>query len=442
MTTQEIKKMSGEYNMYTWNKQKGYDPIVVDRAEGVYYWDTDGVRWTDLSSQLVCVNIGFHNEHIIQAIKDQADQFAYVAPRHTYEKRAQLAKMIIDRAPKNMAKVMFTLGGADSNEYAIRMAMVYTGRPKVLSKYKSYHGSLWGSGSLTGQAHRAAPYPTAGFVHFPAPHMYECDVKFETEEEYTDYFLKQLKNTIENERPEQIAAIFLETVPGSNGCQIYPKGYLKGVRELCDKHGILMVCDEVMAGFGRCGTWFACEAFDVEPDIITCAKGINSGYAPLGGVIISKKLAEFFDDYVLPAGLTYNAHALGVAAAIANIEEYERLNVLDNVKKMGKILGEALEEMKRKHPCVGDVRYIGLHSAIEFSKNRKTHEPLIASDGGDFMHDVGPALKKRHMTTVGFDNCMMFCPALTVTEEELREMIAGVDDMLGDFDHLADPIEG
>ena len=440
MTTNEIKKMSGDYNLYTWNKQKGYDPIVFDHGKGVYYWDTDGTRWTDLSSQLVCVNIGFGNEHIIQAIKDQAEQFAYCAPRHTYEKRGQLAKMIIDRAPENMAKVMFTLGGADSNESAIRIAQLYTKKQKILSKYRSYHGSLWGSGSLTGQAHRAAPYPTAGFVKFPAPHMYECDIHFETEEEYTKHFLYQLENVIQNERADQIAAIFLETVPGSNGCQIYPKGYLKGVRALCDKYGILMVCDEVMAGFGRCGTWFACEAFDIQPDIITCAKGINSGYAPLGGVIVSKDIASFLDDNVLVAGLTYNAHALGVAAAIANIEEFERLNVLDNVAKMGKILGEALEEMKKKHPCVGDVRYIGLHSSIEFTKNRKTHEPLVDTDGGDFMHAIGPALKKRHMTTVGFDNCMMFCPALTVTEEELREMIAGVDDMLGDFDHLADPV--
>lgn len=176
-----------------------------------------------------------------------------------------------------------------------------------------------------------------------------------------------------------------------------------------------------------------------EPDIITCAKGINSGYAPLCGVIISKKLAEYFDDYVMPAGLTYNAHALGVAAAIANIEEMERLNVMDNVAKMGKILGEGLEELKKKHPCVGDVRYIGLHSAIEFTKNRKTREPMVALDGGDIMHDVGPALKKRHMTTVGFDACMMFCPALTVKEEELREMLAGVDDMLYEFDSRVDP---
>lgn len=434
MTTQEIKKMSGDYNIYTWNKQRGYDPIVVEKADGVYYWDKDGTRWTDISSQLVCVNLGFNNQAGIKAIQDQAAQFAYVAPRHTYEKRAQLAKMIIDRAPKNMGKVMFTLGGADSNEYAIRFAMAYTGRNKVLSKYDSYHGSLWGSGSLTGQGHRAAPQPTAGFVKFPAPHMYTCNIRFETEEEYAAHFLWQLEATIRGEGPDKVAAIFLETVSGSNGCYIYPKGYLKGVRELCDKYGILMVCDEVMAGFGRTGTWFACQQFDVEPDIITCAKGINSGYAPLGGVIMSKKLAEFFDDHVIPGGLTYNAHALGVAAAIANIEEMERLNVMDNVAKMGKILGEGLEELKAKHPCVGDVRYIGLHSAIEFTKNREKRIPMLALDGGDIMHDVAPALKKRHMTTVGFDCNMMFCPALTVKEEELREMLAGIDDMLYEFD--------
>ncbi len=434
VTTNEIKKMSGDYNLYTWNKQRGYNPIVFEKADGVYYWDHDGTRWTDLTSQLVCVNIGFNNQAIIQAIKDQADQFSYCAPRHTYEKRAQLAKMIIDRAPKNMAKVMFTLGGADSNEYAIRMAMTYTGKQKVLSKYRSYHGSTWGSGALTGQAHRSSPFPAPGFIHFPAPHMYTCDIRFETEAEYTKHFLWQLEDTILHERPEQIAALFLETVPGSNGCYIYPEGYLKGVRALCDKYGILMVCDEVMAGFGRCGDWFACNLFDVEPDIITCAKGINSGYAPLGAVIVNRKLSDFFEDTVLPAGLTYNAHALGVAAAIANINEFERLKVMDNVAAMHKVLKSGLEQIKDNHLCVGDVRCIGLHAAIEFSKDRETREPLMALDGGDFLHDLAPALAKRHMTMVGFDNTMMFCPALTVKKEELEEMIAGVDETLSDFD--------
>lgn len=434
MTTQEIKKMSGEYNIYTWSKQKGYDPIVFDHGDGVYYWDKDGTQWTDLSAQLVCVNIGFNNQAIIKAIQEQVAQFAYCAPRHTFEKRAILAKMIIDRAPKNMRKVMFTLGGADSNEYAIRMAMVYTGRPKVLSKYNSYHGSLWGSGSLTGQAHRAAPYPTAGFVHFPAPHMYNCDVCFETEEAYSAHFLWQLENTIINERPDQIAAIFLETVPGSNGCQIYPKGYLQGVRELCDKYGILMVCDEVMMGWFRCGEWFACEALDVVPDIITTAKGLTSGYAPLGAVIINDKLADFFEDTVLPAGLTYNAHALGIAAGIACINEYERLNIKENVKNLHPVLVEGLQKIKDHHPIVGDVRCIGLHSSIEFVKNRETREPAVGKDGSDFSGVAIAALKKYHMTTVGFDNCIDFSPALVVTKEQLEDMIDRIDEALKEVD--------
>lgn len=436
MTRQEIYEASKQYTLFTWAPQGGYDPIVVDKVDGVHFWDMDGTRYTDLSSQLVCVNTGFNQKEIMDAVAEQLYKFPYVAPRHTYEARAELGKVIIEEiAPKNMAKVLFGLGGADANEFAIRLAKVYTGRHKIFAKYQSYHGSTAGSGSLTGEADRSIPFaPLPGVIHFDAPHTYNYDIQFETEEAATAHFLARLEYQMKMEDPRDIAALFIETVPGSNGVQIYPKGYLQGVRELCTKYGILMVCDEVMAGFGRTGTWFACQNFDVEPDMITCAKGINSGYAPLGGVIMSKKMAEFFDDHVIPGGLTYNAHALGVAAAIANIEEMERLNVMDNVAKMGKILGEGLEALKAKHPCVGDVRYIGLHSAIEFSKNREKRIPMLALDGGDIMHDVAPALKKRHMTTVGFDCNMMFCPALTVKEEELREMLAGIDDMLYEFD--------
>lgn len=440
MTRQEIYDASKKYTLFTWTAQGGYDPIVVDKVDGVYFWDMDGKRYTDLSSQLVCVNAGMNKKEILDAIAEQLYKFPYVAPRHTYEARAELGKLIIEEiAPKNMAKVLFGLGGADANEFAIRLAKVYSGRHKIFAKYQSYHGSTAGSGSLTGESDRSIPFaPLAGVIHFDAPHTYNYDIQFATEEEATAHFLARLEYQMKMENPKDIAALFIETVPGSNGVQIYPKGYLEGVRALCSKYGILMVCDEVMAGWGRTGNWFACQGYGIEPDIITTAKGISSAYAPLSAVIISKDIADFYETTSLPAGLTYNAHALGVAAGLATIKYYQKYDLINRSKEMGKKFGEMLEALKAKHPCVGDVRYIGLYAAIELVKNKETRELLMEDDKGTpIFGAVAANLKKRGFTTVGHDNTFMFAPALTVTDEELQEMVDGVDAMLGDFDYLA-----
>lgn len=440
MTRQEILENSKQYTLFTWTAQSGYDPICVEKVDGVYFWDMDGTRYTDISAQLVCVNLGFNNEAVKEAIKAQVDQFCYVAPRHTYEARAELGRLMIEElAPKNMGRVLFSLGGADANEYALRCAMFYSGRDKVMSKYQSYHGSTWGAGGLTGEAERAAPGAgNPGFIKFIAPHTYTYDIRFKTEAEATEHFLCQLEYQIKMEGVNRIAALFIETVPGSNGVYIYPEGYLRGVRELCTKYGILMVCDEVMSGFGRCGEWFACQAYGIEPDIITFAKGVNSGYAPLGGMIVSKEISAFFENHAIPAGLTYNAHALGVAAAIANIKEYRRLNIMEHVKTLGVFFKAELQKLQEKHPCLGDARCIGLFSALELVKNKETREPLLNENGGPILGRVVAELKKRHLTTVGHDNTFMFAPALTVTKEQLIDMLAGVDEVLSVLDTLVD----
>lgn len=441
MTTQEIYDLSKKYNFFTWTSQNAAKPIVVDHTDGIYFWDTDGNKYTDINSMLSNVNIGFQNEAVIKAIQDQAEELAYIAPSFTYEKRAELGRLIIEEcAPKNMQKVLFTNGGADANEYAIRLAKAYTGREKIFSKYESYHGSTYGAAMITGEAERSSPEPgIPGFIKFLAPHAYTYDIQFDSEEEATKHFLYSLEHQIKLEGPDRIAALFIETVPGSNGVYVYPKGYLKGVRELCTKYGIVMVCDEVMAGFCRCGDWFACETYGVEPDIITCAKGINSGYAPLGGVIVNKKIAEFFDTVPLPAGLTYNAHPISVAAAIACIHEYQRLDTVSHVKKMGKLMHTRMEDMKAHHPCVGDVRNAGLLGAVELVKNKKTHEPLSqTADGTPILSAVLRDLLQHGMYTTGHNNTFKIAPALIVTEDEMNEIMDGVDKVMYDFDPFAE----
>lgn len=432
MTPEEIYEDSKKYTVFTWVAQENFKPLCIKKADGIYMWDYDGKRYTDMCSQLVNVNIGFNNKAIIKAIQDQAAELAYIAPKHTYDKRAELGKILIEEiAPKNMAKVLFTLGGADANEYAIRLAKAFTGRDKIFSKYESYHGSTYGSANLTGEAERSSPFPTIpGFIKFQPPHLYTYDLKFDSEEEATKHFLARLEYQMKMEGPESIAALFIESVTGSNGVYLYPKGYLKGVRELCTKYGILMVCDEVMAGFLRCGEWFACQAAAIEPDIITFAKGVNSGYAPLGGVLISKEISQFFDTHSLPSGLTYNSHSLGVAAAIACIKEYQRLGTKEYVQKMAPVFGEYMEDLKKKHPSIGDVRYVGIYGAIEFSKPGTNEQITKTKDGKPFLGSLVQELYKYGLATFGHNSSIMVAPALTITESEMKEMFATLDEAL------------
>lgn len=437
MTGKEISQMQTSYVLQSWSKQKSLNPIAVARAEGIYYYDFDGNRYTDMASQLVNVNTGFANAEMAAAIKAQADSYCYIAPSLASEPRARLAKTVIDKLNAQTSggygKIFFTNGGADANENAVKIARLFTGRTKVFSRYRSYHGSTYGSGNLTGEPRHFALEPAIpGFIHFFDPYIYQEAIRFESEEDATAYYIAKLREQVLYEGADRVAAIVCETITGSNGVIIPPKGYLKGVRSICDEFGICMICDEVMAGWYRTGKMFAFMNFDVEPDIISFAKGVNAGYVPLGGCIVSKKIAAFFDDHVLSCGLTYSGHPLACAAGLACQEFYEKAGIEAHVQAVGKKLGEILEALKAKHTCVGDVRYIGLFSAIELVKDRDTHEPLVpwGRDPDGIMGKIVGELKARRFMTYSHENMIIVAPPLIITEEQLAEEMTKMDEVL------------
>lgn len=434
-----IKKENLSYNLFSWSAQGKLNPIVVDRAEGIYFWDIEGKRYADMSSQLVNVNIGHGNKEVIEAIKKQADKLAYIGPSFAVDVKAEAARKILEVAPDNMGKVFFTNAGAEANENAIKIARMFTGKYKIFSGYRSFHGASYGAANLSGEIRRFASEPgIPGFVKYFNPYPYRAPIDFSSEEEVSEYYLTLLREQIEFEGPEYIAAIFQETVVGSNGVLIPPKGWLEGVRKLCDEYNILMVCDEVMAGWGRTGEWFAVDNWNVKPDIITFAKGSTCGYVPLGGVIVSKEIAEYFDDNILWCGLTYNGHPMGCAAASATIDVYKEENLIENSRNMGKVLGEILEDLKEKHPCVGDVRYIGLFAAVELVKDKKTKEPLVpyGRDPERLMKKIIGMLVERGFWTYDHDNKIMVAPPLIINEEQLRENMAIMDEVLDYVDTI------
>ncbi|MCI6498271.1 MAG: aminotransferase class III-fold pyridoxal phosphate-dependent enzyme [Lachnospiraceae bacterium] len=437
MTGTEIKETLKEYNLQSWSKQKGLNPICVEKAEGIYFWDYDGNRYSDMSSQLVNMNLGFGNKAIGDAIKAQVDQYCFVGPSYGAESRAKLAKKIIELMPDNMGKVFFTNAGADANENAVKIARMFTGRNKVFSRYRSYHGSSFGAGNLTGEPRRYTLEPgIPGFVKFFDPYVYREAIEFESEEAATKYYLTKLEEQINYEGANQVAAIVMETITGSNGVIIPPKGYLPGVRALCDKYGILMICDEVMAGWGRTGEMFAFMNFDVKPDIVTFAKGVTCGYVPLGGVVVSKKIAEYFDDNLLSCGLTYSGHPLACAAGVACVNYYEEADIIPHVKEVGKVLGERLEGFKNKFACVGDVRYIGLFSAVELVKDKTTKEPMVpyGKDPEGIMGKIVGMLKERKFMTYSHENMILVAPPLIITEEQLSEELDKMEEVLAIVD--------
>lgn len=437
MTGEAIRDTLKQYNLQSWSKQGNLNPISVAKADGIYFWDFEGNRYTDMSSQLVNLNLGFGNKSIAEAIKTQADQYCFIGPSYGAEPRAKLAEKIISLMPDNMGKVFFTNAGADANENAVKMARMFTGRNKVFSRYRSYHGSSFGAGNLTGEPRRYALEPgIPGFIHFFDPYIYREPIAFESEEAATKYYLAKLEEQIQYEKPDAIAAIVLETITGSNGVIIPPKGYLPGVRALCDQYGIMLICDEVMTGWCRTGKMFGFEHFDIKPDIVTFAKGVTCGYIPLGGVAVSKEIAEYFDDNLLSCGLTYSGHPLACAAGVACVDYYEEANILDNVKKVGELLGEQLEAMKEAHPCVGDVRYIGLFSAIELVKDKVTKEPLVpyGKDPSGLMPKIGGLLKARRFMTYTHENMIIVAPPLIITEKQLAEELVKLDEVLGIVD--------
>jgi taurine---2-oxoglutarate transaminase len=434
LTTKEIVDMNREYTFFSWSVQGQVNPIPVERAEGVYFWDTDGKRYLDFSSQLMNTNIGHQNAKVVKAIQDQAAKLCFVHPGNATDVRGLLGKKLAEVTPGDLKKTFFALGGSEANENAIKIARFYTGRHKILARYRSYHGATHGSIALTGDYRRLAVEPVMpGGVHFLDPFCYRCPFGQKIESCKREC-ISHLEEVIKYEGPDKIAAIIMEGVVGSNGLIVPPDDYWPRVREICDKYGILLISDEVMSGWGRTGAWFAVDNWKVVPDIITTAKGITSGYLPLGAVIVSEKIAKFFDDKYLYAGLTYNGHALSCAAALATIDVYTDEKLIENAVTVGKYLGEKLEAIKTRHVSVGDVRYIGLFSTIELVANRETKEVMTPA----VMGAVGKVLRENGLFTFIMANNMgsmvFIVPPLCITKEQIDEGLAIVEKALEEAD--------
>ncbi len=421
---------------HSWSAQGALTPLVVTGAEGSWFWTEDGRRFLDFSSQLVNVNIGHQHPKLLAAIKEQVDKLCTIAPFHANEARSEAARLIAERAPGDLDMVFFTNGGAEAAENAIRMARLHTGRHKVLTTYRSYHGATAGAITLTGEPRRWPSEPgIPGAVKFWGPYPYRSAFHARDEAEECERALQHLADTLMVEGPHTVAAIALETVVGTNGILVPPDGYLAGVRELCDRHGIVMICDEVMAGFGRCGEWFAVDHWGVTPDLICFAKGVNSGYVPLGGVIISRRIAETFKDRPYPGGLTYSGHVLACASAAASIKIFEEEGIIDHARMLGTdVIGPALRELQQRHPSVGDVRGLGVFWAIELVRNRETREPLVPfnATGADAapMNELVAACKARGLWPFTHFNRIHVVPPITISPDEVRQGIAIIDEVL------------
>ncbi|MCC8028247.1 MAG: aminotransferase class III-fold pyridoxal phosphate-dependent enzyme [Lachnospiraceae bacterium] len=433
LTREQILEYDREYNQHPWLTGT-VNAIPVERADGIYFWDYNGKRHYDMSSQLANVNLGYGNKDIIEAVQKQVEVLPYIAPAFASGPRSELAKMLIDLAPDNMGKVLFTCGGSDANEAAIYAARTFTGKNKIMSRYRSYHGSTLGSGNLSGDPRRfALERPAAtGFLKFYDPYVYRSKIPFRDDAEASAHYLEQLEEQIQYEGPDQIAAIEVESVTGANGVIIPPDGYLQGLRALCDKYGILLICDEVMAGFGRTGTMFAFEHWGIKPDIISFAKGVTCGYVQLGGIIMSQEIADYFKDKTFLYGLTYSGHSLACAAGVAAVNYYREHHILEHVNEVGKVFGELLESMKEKHRSVGDIRYIGLFGAVELMKDREKKIPLVpyGYDENATMARILMLLKERGFSAFGRENNINITPPLIITEEELREGFEILDEVL------------
>jgi taurine---2-oxoglutarate transaminase len=430
LSTQEIVKFNKDYTLFSWSVQSSTNPIPMERAEGVYFWDSDGKRYIDFSSQLMNMNIGHQHPKVIKAIQDQAEQLCYAHPGMATEARGLLGKKIAEVAPGNLNKTFFCLGGAEANENAIKIARFYTGRHKIMARYRSYHGATHGAIALTGDYRRLPVEPAIpGVVHFLDPFCYRCPFGW-TKETCHRECISHVEEVINYEGPDRLAAIVMEGVTGSNGLIVPPDDYWPRVREICNKYGILLISDEVMSGWGRTGKWFAVDHWNVVPDIITTAKGITSGYVPLGAVIVSDPIAQYFDDKMLYCGLTYSGHPLACAAGVATIDVYSEDNLLQNAIDMGNYLGKRLEELKNKHQSVGDVRYIGLFTALEIVKNRKT-KALI-----DPLAETAKYLRDQGLFTFIFHNVIFIVPPLCINSAQLDEGLEIVDRALNLTDQL------
>lgn len=415
---------------HSWSAQAQITPMTIVAAEGSYIWDGDGNKLLDYSGQLVFTNIGHRHPKVVSAIAEQAAKLCTIAPQHVNAARSEAARLIAERTPGDLNHVFFTNAGADAVEHAVRMARLHTGRRKVLSRYRSYHGGTETAINLTGDPRRyASDHGSAGVVHFNGPFLYRSSFHAETEQQESERALDYLERLVEHEGPATIAAIILESVPGTAGIMVPPPGYMAGVREICDRHGIVFIADEVMAGFGRTGKWFAIENFDVVPDLITFAKGVTSGYVPLGGVAINDAIYSTFADRPYPGGLTYSGHPLACAAAVATINAMEDEGMVANAARIGEqVLGPGLRELADKHPSVGEVRGLGVFWAIELVSDPATREPLAPYGASSpAMNAVIAACKSGGMLPFANYNRLHVCPPCNVTDNEVAEGLAILD---------------
>jgi taurine---2-oxoglutarate transaminase len=438
----EILPLSKEHVFWTWSAQAKVSPIPIKSAKGVHFWDTSGKRYLDFNSMTMCVNIGHGDERVIEAMVAQARELPYAAPGMATKIRAVASKLVAEVSPGGkLTKVLFTLGGADANENAVKLARGYTGKFKILSRYRSYHGATAGAMALTGDPRRVAWEPglMPGVVHFLDPYRYRSTFHRTTpdisEAEFCQDYLNHLEEIIRFEGPETIAAILIESVTGTNGIIVPPEGYLQGVRHICDRYNIVMIADEVMSGFGRTGKWFAVDNWGVVPDILTMAKGLTSAYAPLGAVAMKPEIAKAFDQRAFESGLTYTSHPVSLAAAVANIHVLREDHLVEHAAEMGPLLNRMLKDLGEAHPSVGDVRSIGLFGIIELVKDRKTKEPLAPWNGSSpEMAAFRKTCLEHGLYLYTHWHTVLIIPPLPITEAQLKEGFAVLDRALEETD--------
>lgn len=426
-STEEILSNNLQYTIFSWSKQAGLNPINAHRGEGIYFWDRSGKKYLDFTSQLMNVNIGHGRREVAEAVARQMAEISYVNPSIVTDARGQLGKKLAEITPGDLSRTFFTNGGTEAIEHAIKLARLFTGRHKIISLYQSYHGSTYGAMSAGGDPRRLAhdSQSVPNFIHAENPYFYRCPWNSSSPEECAINAVSHMERLLNYEGPQHIAAILMEGESGSSGCIKYPPGYWKMVRELADKHGIMIICDEVMSGFGRTGKWFGIDHHNVVPDILCMAKGITSGYIPLGGLIVKEDIIQAYAEKVLPLGLTYSAHPVACAAANAVIEIYEKEKLIENAAAMGKYIDQQVDLMAEKHPCIGDFRNTGLLGCIELVKNRKTKEPMAPWNASPeqmkIMNKVASKIAELGMFTFVRWNWIFIAPPLCITKDQVDE---------------------
>ena len=432
----DVWKQNLEYTYFPWSKQKGIVPINVVKTEGVYLYDNKGKKYLDFSSQLMNVNIGHNRQEIAEAVYKQMQKVSFVAPSNATDVRGKLGAKLAEITPGNLTKTFFTLGGAEANDNAIKLARLYTGRHKIIAQYRAYHGATLATISAGGDPRKLAVdnNQLPNIVHVENPYYYRCPWYSNSFEECGERAIQNLRNTVLYEGPQNIAAIMMEGESGTSGCIKYPPFYLKKVKELCEEFGILFIADEVMSGFGRTGKWFGVDNHNITPDIMTMAKGLTSGYLPLGAMVTTDTIAKAFDDNPLPLGLTYSAHTVLCATALKVIDIYERENLIERAVEIGKHIDIEVEKLKEKHPSIGDWRNTGVLGCLELVKNRDNKEPMAPWNAKPkqvgVMGKVAAAIKEKGMFTFVKWNQIYIAPPLTITKEEVDKGLSIISEAL------------